>query len=203
VPAVLYGHETEAQSLQVKARALDRLLTAGGAHSLVSLSVSGDKKPQTVLIREIQRYPTRPTVLHVDFYAVVMSEKLQTDVPLVIVGEAPAVVEGMAAMVQSLDSLQVECLPGDLPSSLELDVSGLERTDQNILVGDIPLPEGVTVLDDPQTVVISLAAARAEEEEEEELPLEALEAEDVEVLAKGLAARGLEGEEGAEAAEEG
>jgi len=202
VPAVMYGHGMEAQSLQVRARALDQLLARGGAHSLVSLSISGSKKPQMVLVREVQRFPTRPTVLHVDFYSVVMTEKLQTDVPLIIVGESPAVIQGMAAVVQNLDRVQVECLPGDLPSSLELDISVLRRTDQNILVGDIHVPEGVTVLDDLETVVISLAAARAEEEEEEELELEALEGEEVEVLAKGLAARGLEGEEGAGAAEE-
>ena len=103
----------------------------------------------------------------------------------------------MAALIQSLDSIQVECLPGDLPASFEVDISILERTDQNIMVGDLAVLEAVSILDDPDTVLISLAAARAEEEEveEEEELYGAPEQEEVEVLAKGKAAREDEEEE--------
>ena len=195
VPAVLYGQGTEAQSLQVEERSLGRLLARGGAHSLVSLSIAGSKSPQMVLVREVQREATRPAVLHVDFYSVVMTDKLQTDVPLVIVGVSPAVAEGLAAVVQNMDSVQVECLPGNLPSSLQVDISVLKHTDQNILVGDIPVPDGVEILDDLDGVVISLAAAREEVEEEEEIfDMEAPESGEVEVVAKGKLAQGLEGE---------
>jgi len=196
VPVVLYGQGSEAQSLQVEERPLTRLLARGGAHNLVSLSIAGTKSPQMVLVREVQREVTRPDVLHVDFYSVVMTDKLQTDVPLVIVGVSPAVFEGLAAVVQIMDSVQVECLPGQLPSSLQVDISGLETTDQNVLVGDIQVPEGVEILNDLEAVVISLAAAREEvEEEEEALELEApAEADEVEVVAKGKLAKGLEGE---------
>ncbi|MDH7484998.1 MAG: 50S ribosomal protein L25 [Anaerolineae bacterium] len=191
VPAVLYGHGLAAQNLQVAQRALERLLAHGGAHSLISLSVAGVQEPYTVLLREIQRYPTRPQVLHVDFYRVVMTEKLQTSVPLVLVGQSPAVASGMAALIQNLDSVEVECLPGDLPSALEIDISVLERTDQNILVSDLTLPPGVEILEDPETVLVSLAAARVAVEEEAVVP----EAEEVEVVAKGKAAKGIEEEE--------
>jgi len=195
VPVVLYGQGSEARSLQVEKLALSRLLARGGAHNLVSLSIAGTKSPQMVLVREVQREVTRPEVLHVDFYTVVMSEKLQTDVPLVIVGESPAVVEGLAAVVQIMDTLQVECLPGNLPPLLQVDISGLETTDQNVLVGDISVPEGVELLDDLEGVVISLAAARElVEEEEEALELEAPEAGEVEVMAKGKEAQEGEGE---------
>jgi len=192
VPAVLYGHGFPSQPLQVGERVLERLLAHGGAHSLISLSIAGAPEPYTVLMREIQRYPTRPQVRHVDFYHVVMTEKLQTDVPLVLVGQSPAVASGMAALVQNLDSVEVECLPGDLPAALKIDISVLERTDQNILVSDMVVPPGVEILEDPETVLITLAFARvAVEEEEAALP----EAEEVEVVAKGKAARGIEEEE--------
>jgi len=194
VPSVLYGHGISSQPLQIEERALRLLLARGGGHNIVSLSIAGTKETHMVLMREVQRHPTRPLVLHVDFYRVVMTEKLQTHVPLVIVGEAPAVVDSMGALVQNLDRLEVECLPGDLPSSFEVDISILERTDQNITVGDIASPQGVEILDGPETVIISLAVARAEEEEEEEVEVEAPEAEDVEVVAKGRAAKGIAGE---------
>ena len=192
VPSVLYGHGISSQSLQVEERALRLLLARGGAHNVVSLSIAGTKESHMVLMREVQRHPTSPLVLHVDFYRVVMTEKLQTHVPLVIVGESPAVVDGMGALVQNLDRLEVECLPGDLPSSFEVDISILERTDQNITVGDIASPQGVEILDGPETVIISLAVARMlEEEEEEEVEIAAPEPEDVEVVAKGRAAKGF------------
>lgn len=200
VPAVLYGHGLEAQSIQVEEKSLGHVLSSGGTHGLINLSVTGADEEYTVLAREVQRYPTRPQVLHVDFYRVLMTEKMQASVPLVVVGKSPAVVEGLAALVQSLDSLEVECLPGDLPDAFEVDITVLERTDQNILVGDIPVPPGVDVLEDPDMVLFSLAAARPEEEEEEEEELfEFLEPEEVEVVVKGKAARDMEEDEEAEA----
>jgi len=197
VPAVLYGHGLETRTLQVKERALVHLLGEGGRHGVITLSVRDTAEPYAVLAREIQRHPTKSKVLHVDFYRVLMTEKMQATVPVVIVGKSPAVVANMAALVQSLDNIQVECLPGDLPSAFEVDVSVLERTDQNILVGDLVAPEGVAILDDLSTALISLAAARAEEEEveEEEALYGAPEQEEVEVLAKGKAAREDEEEE--------
>lgn len=196
VPVVLYGHGIPSQVLQVEERALNRLLAHGGAHNLVSLSITGAREPYTVLMREIQRYPTRSQVLHVDFYAVVMTEKLHANVPLVIVGESPAVVGDTAALVQNMDSVEVECLPGNLPAALEIDISGLERTDQNVCISDIVCPPGVDILEDPEAVIISLAVSRAAlvEEEEEEVEIAAPEAEGVEVVAKGKAARGEEEE---------
>jgi large subunit ribosomal protein L25 len=196
---VLYGHGISSQPLQVEERALRLLLARGGEHNIVSLSIAGTKESHMVLVREIQRDPLKPLVLHVDFYRVVMTEKLQAHVPLVVVGESPAVVDGLGALVQNLDSVEVECLPGDLPSSFEVDISVLERTDQNVTVGDIASPQGVEILDAPETVIISMAIARVlEEEEEEEVEIAVPEPEDVEVVAKGRAAKGIgeEAEEG-------
>ena len=151
-----------------------------------------------MLAREIQRHPTTPQVLHIDFYRVLMTERMQSSVPVVIVGSSPAVTANLAALIQNLDSIQVECLPGDLPASFEVDISILERSDQNIMVGDLVAPKDVTILDDADTVLFSLAAARAEEEEEEEdeALFGAPEQEEVEVVAKGKAAWEDEEDEG-------
>jgi large subunit ribosomal protein L25 len=195
VPAVLYGHGVSSLPIQVSERSLERLLADGGANTLVNLSITDTDEVHTVLVREIQRYPTRPKVLHLDLYKVLMTEKIQASVPLVIVGKSRALTEGMAAMVQSLDDVEIECLPGDLPSSLHVDISGLVRTDQHILVRDIPLPEGVELMSDPAMVVISLVPARVVEEEAAEVA-GAPTPEEVEVVAKGKAAKAAElGEE--------
>jgi len=193
IPAVLYGHGIPSQPLQVEERALNRVLAHGGSHGLISLRVAGAKEPYTVVVREIQRYPTRRQVLHVDFYRVVMTEKLRAEVPLVMVGESPAVASGFAALVQNMDSVEVECLPDKLPSALEIDISQLRRADQSLCIGDIVPPEGVHILEDPETVVVSLAASRiAREEAEIEAEELAIEAEEVEVVTKGKEAKGVE-----------
>lgn len=191
VPAVLYGHGVSSLPIQVGERSLERLLASGGANTLVNLSIAGADETHTVLVREIQRYPTRPKVMHLDFYKVLMTERIQASVPLVIVGKSRAISEGMAVMVQNLDSVEVECLPGNLPSSLHVDISALVSTDQHILVGDIPLPEAVELVSDPETAVISLVPARGAEEEAAE-EVAAAEAEEVEVVAKGKAAKASE-----------
>lgn len=199
IPAVLYGPEIDPRPLQVKEGHLNRVLAQGGAHGLITLSIADTKERHTVLMREIQRYPTRSQVLHVDFYRVVMTEKLRTEVPLVLVGESPAVVSGMAALVQNIDSVEVECLPGNLPSALEVDISRLRKADQSLTIGDIVPPEGVEILEDPETVVVSLALSRAAlaaaEEEMMEEGVPTPEPEEVEVVAKGKAAKGIEAEE--------
>jgi len=195
VPAVVYGHGVLSLPIQINERSLDRWLAAGGANSLVNLAITGVDEIHTVLVREIQRYPTRPKVLHLDFYKVSMTEKIQASVPLVIVGKSRAVSDGTAVMVQNLDDVEVECLPGDLPSSLTVDISGLERTDQHIMVKDIPLPEGVALVSDREMAVISLVPVR-QVEEEEAVAAVAAAPEEVEVVAKGKAAKAAElGEE--------
>jgi len=197
IPAVLYGHGISSQPLQVEERALNRVLARGGAHALISLSIAGTKERHTVLVREIQRHPTRRQVLHVDFYRVVMTEKLHAEVPLLLVGESPAVASGVAALIQHMDSVQVECLPGNLPSALEVDISLLKRVDQSLCIGDLARPDGVEILEDPEAVVVSLVTSRIARVEGEEAEVEVItpEPEEVEVVAKGKAAKGIEEEE--------
>jgi large subunit ribosomal protein L25 len=184
VPAVLYGHETDSVPLQVEERELNRVLAQAGGHRLIALKVGRARKRQMALARDVQWDVITGKPLHVDFYAVVMTEKITTEVPLLFVGEAPAAEEVGAMVLQGLDEVEIECLPGDLIEAIEVDLSGLEEIDQAIYVGDLRLPPTVDVLTDAEELVakVTWAAAEEVEEEEEVVPIAP---EEVEVIAKG------------------
>lgn len=171
VPAVVYGGSDPSQNIQLNARELDRLLARGGASNLVNLE--GDNYPRTrVLIRELQRHPVRRNVLHVDFVRVAIGQKITMAVPLQIIGTPPAIELG-AVLLQNADSVEITCLPDDLPQSIEIDVSGLTEVTDRVYARDLKLPAGVTLAhdysDEPLVAMnLSRAAAHAGDEEEEE-----------------------------------
>jgi large subunit ribosomal protein L25 len=195
IPAVVYGHHTAPRSLQVELKTLNKVLARAGESRLISLKVAGSESPQTVLVREVQRDILSRLPLHVDFYEVSMTEKLHATVPLHFVGRSPLVASGDALLNEALTEVEVECLPADLPESIEVDVSRLTDFDAIILVKDLQVPPGVEILADPDEPVANLSAVREQVvEEEAAAPAEAAE---VEVVAKGKAAKGEE-EEAAE-----
>jgi len=181
IPAVLYGHKIESMPLQVEERELRRVLSQAGEHRLIELKIGRSRKPHMVLARDVQWDVITGRPLHVDFYAVVMTEKITTAVPLVLVGEAPATEHGDVVLLQNLDEVEIECLPSDLIEAIEVDVSGLEEVDQAIYVRDLQLPPAVEILTDPDEIVARVGWAAPEEVKEEvpEAP------EEVEVIAKG------------------
>jgi large subunit ribosomal protein L25 len=183
IPAVLYGHETESVPLQVEERELNRVLVQAGGHRLIALKVGRSRKRQMALARDVQWDVISGKPLHVDFYAVVMTEKITTAVPLVLVGEAPAADRVGAMVLQGLDEVEIECLPGDLIEAIEVDLSGLEEIDQAIYVKDLPVPPTVEILTDTEETVARVTWAAAEVVEEEEVVPVA--PEEVEVIAKG------------------
>jgi large subunit ribosomal protein L25 len=185
VPAVLYGHETDSVPLQVEERELNRILAQAGGHRLIALKVGRSRKRQMALARDVQWDVITGKPLHVDFYAVVMTEKITTEVPLVFVGEAPAVDEVGVILLQGLDEIEIECLPGDLIEAIEVDLSGLEEMDQAIYVKDLRLPPTIDLLTDTEELVAKVTWAAAEEVEEEEEEVVPIMPEEVEVIAKG------------------
>lgn len=166
-PAVIYGAEKSPQTLQIESRELARLLARGGAAHLINLE--GEKFPKTrVLIREVQRHPVRPEVLHIDFVRVSAGQKIRMAVPLHLKGEAPAVEDG-AILLQNVDSVEIECLPDDLPAYLEVDISGLASIQDRIHASDLVLPAGVALYGDfGDEALVSLSMPRSAAVEEEE-----------------------------------
>ena len=167
VPGVVYGHYTEPIALKVQERALHQALMKAGATRLITLTVKGIKDPKMVLARDLQRDVISHAAVHVDFYEVTMTERLQAQVPIILLGEPLPVTNGEGILFQSLDALEVECLPADLPPAIEVSLNQLTVIEQAILVRDLQLSEAVQVLVDPDEVVVKVLPLEAELVEEE------------------------------------
>jgi large subunit ribosomal protein L25 len=175
VPVVLYGPKIDSLALQVPERDLHLALGEAGTNRLIRLWVDKAEEPRVVLIRDVQRDSITHSLLHVDFYEVVMTEKITAQIPINIVGEAPAVSNKGGLLVRGLDSLDVHCLPGQLEEAIEVDISVLEDIDQAILVRDLDVGEGIDILSNPDEVVAQVLTVREEVieevlEVEEEVP---------------------------------
>jgi large subunit ribosomal protein L25 len=180
VPAVLYGKDVDATMLQLDAKTLNKVLREAGTHQLIALKI-GAQQPTMTLARDIQRDPLKHELVHVDFFAVKMTEKVSAQVPLVLKGHAPGVEKG-GILTQGLDQVEIECLPADLIASIEISVEGLAEYNDTITVADLVVPDNITVLSDPDSVVAKIEPPRLEEELEAEA--EAVSAEP-EVLGRG------------------
>ena len=171
VPAVLYGHGGDPQHLSLDARELNHALhTDAGANVLVDLQLDGEEFLS--MPREVQRDPLRGSLIHVDFLRISRDERITVDIPVTLVGDAPGVREG-GIVDHQLWTLKVECLPGNVPEQIEADVSGLAIGDV-FYVRELQLPEDVVSQEDPDAIVVQVAAPQVEVVEE---PAEAVEGE--------------------------
>ncbi|MFZ5806789.1 MAG: 50S ribosomal protein L25 [Verrucomicrobiota bacterium] len=162
VPAVLYGRG-QAQTLEVNRVELAQMLNSSTSENiLVDLEV-GEGKKRMAILQDIQKDPLKDTVLHVDFHEIDESMKLHVEVPVLEVGEPVGVKTGGGILDHVLRTLRVECLPKDLPSSIQVDVSAL-NIGQAIHVGEIALPTGVTVMNAKDLAVFIVHAPKTEEE---------------------------------------
>ena len=162
-PVHLFGHGLKSLALQCDTAKLERSLTLVGESRLISLKVNDEKKARPVLVREVQRNPLTGKLLHVDFYQVKMQEKVEVEIPIVLVGEAPALDTKGNTLIQELTTLTVECLPAKIPGNLELNIDSLTEPGRAIRVKDIAVDSDITVLTDPEQVVVTVTAARPEE----------------------------------------
>jgi large subunit ribosomal protein L25 len=163
VPAVIYGHGRDPISLSLNARDLDKMLGHIQAESTVIDITVGGQTAKT-LIREIQRHPIKRQILHVDFQALVAGEKVTVSIPITLTGIPEGVKLEGGVLDQTLRELEIEVDPSNIPDHVELDVSAMVIGD-SLHVSDIKLPEGVEILDDPETSVAVVAAPRAVIEE--------------------------------------
>ncbi|TCJ20282.1 50S ribosomal protein L25 [Rubrobacter taiwanensis] len=165
VPAILYRKGEHSAKLAVKAKTVDQTLYRLGDNAIYEIE---DERGKSVTARiiDLQRDPITDRLLHVDFVPVIMTERIEVTVPITIVGEAPGVQEG-GVLNQVVYEVQVETLPGNIPQELELDVSGLGMN-ENLTLADLKLPEGVTLLSDPEEVAVTISPPTEITEEEME-----------------------------------
>src|SRR3989344_7671911 len=164
VPGVVYGHNVENVLVKVKESQFSQVFKEGGENTLVDLSIAGSEKPYAVLIQDVSLDPVASKPLHVDFFAVNLKEKVRTEVPLVLVGEAPAVKELEGTLIQPMHMLEVESLPTNIPHEITVDVSQLKTFTDTISVADLTIPEGVEIFAEPDEIVASVQEPRSEEE---------------------------------------
>ena len=184
-PVHIFGHSIESLALQCDTAALQQIIAQAGMTRLIALEVDGDKQPRSVFIREIQRDVVSGQLLHVDFYQVRKTEKIKAEIPLVLVGEAPAMRVKGRILDHALTSVSVECLPDKLPPQIEIDLSALEEVDQALHVSDLALGSDITLITSPDQMIVKVSEVVIKKEEEE-------------VAAEEVAAE-AEAEEGAEA----
>lgn len=175
IPAVVYGRGIKNESIWVKTLDFQRLIAKAGESTMIELEVDGNNDPlrrssseasRNVIIYETQEDPVRGNYTHIDFFQVRMDEEIETDVELVFIGEedAPAVKELGGVLVKNMDTVTVKCLPGDLPSQIEVDVKSLATFEDRITVADLSISDKVKVEIDPETVVALVSPPRSEEE---------------------------------------
>jgi large subunit ribosomal protein L25 len=163
IPAVVYGRAVESKSLWVKSLEFEKLLKEAGESTIIELSVDNQEK-RNVIIYETQKDSVSGKFIHADFFQVRMDEEIETEVELVYVGEAPAVKELGGVLVKNMDEITVKCLPADLPSEIEIDISGLKTFDDYIYVKDLKISSKVKIDLEPETVVVLVTPPRSEEE---------------------------------------
>ena len=157
-PIHVYGKGLSSLSLQTDTAELLKALALAGRTTPISLSV-GDKQHFT-FVREIQRDPITGAILHVDLQQVPMTEVMRAQVPIRLIGDAPAVRIQKALITQYLHTLEVECLPLEIPDAIEADVSSLEEVDQALYVKDLGVDPRVRILSDIEVLVVKAQAAR-------------------------------------------
>lgn len=193
VPGVVFGKGEGSTAVQLDAKTFETLYRAAGRTSIVKLTLPGARAAKSAFIKSVQRHPVSGQALHVDFYVVNLTQEMESEIPLVFVGDAPAVEETGGTLLTSLNAIRVKALPSDIPHQVDVNVATLVSLDVAIHVRDLSLNrDAVTVLTDPDELVAKVVPPRVEEEPEVEAVAEGEEA------AEG--AEAAEGGEGGEAA---
>lgn len=203
VPAVVYAEGKPALALKLSHRQLVQLVHHHRIEGvIINLNIKDDKKQKSrpCLIKEIQHDPVHGEIIHVDFNQISLTKEIKVNVPVVSKGEPIGVKLEGGSLEHILWEIEVECLPASIPKDIEIDVSNL-KMGESIHVKDIPVPQGVKILNDPGAIVLSVAAPM-----KEEVPVEAAEgeaAQEPEVIKEKKEVPGEAGaEEGKEAVKE-
>ena len=167
VPGIIYGHSVKPLTVEIPGKDFARMFHRAGRSHLLQLRVEGERVARPVLIKELQINPRTAEPVHVDFFQVNLLEKLTVQVPVVLVGEAPATKFDAGELLHLIHQLEVSCLPDAIPGEIDIDVSGLAEIDDAVRISEVQLPEGVELAAalDPDEVIAKIAAPRVQEEE--------------------------------------
>jgi large subunit ribosomal protein L25 len=190
IPGVLYGHGMTPVSVTVERRDLRVALSGpAGVNTVLDLQVDGRSYP--AVVKDLQRHPVKRTVNHIDFLQVNMNEEITVDVPLRLEGEAKAVLAEGGLVDPAVDTIEVTTTPNNMPNEFVIDVTDMQPGDV-IRLAEVPMPNGVTAVGDPEMAVVTILVMRASELESDAVPeaAEGEEAEGAEAAAEGESAGG-------------
>ncbi len=177
VPAVYYGAGKESTSITINEIDFIRLYRAQGETGVFKLDVDGEKID--AMVYDYQLHPVSHKVLHVDFRAVDANVAIEVAVPVVLFGEAPAEKSNIGTVTHVTQELTVEALPNSIPHDFQVDISTLVDLSSQITAADITMPTGVTLIDEPETIIAVVAALRDDSDAdnaEEDIDMDAIEA---------------------------
>jgi large subunit ribosomal protein L25 len=160
LPANVFGRGMESVAVQIETRAVRDLLRSHGTNTLISLQVAGEDAPRPVVVRDVGRHPVTHIPLHLDFYQVDLSRRISGSVPVVLIGDSSAVKDLGGVLLVVADAVQIEALPADMPSHLEVSIDGLTEFDAEVTVGDLDLPAGVVMLSESDQTLARIARPR-------------------------------------------
>lgn len=163
IPAIVYGKGITPQQISLARSEFVKVSKAAGSSSLIDLTIDS-QAPVKVLIKEIQVHVLRMDPIHVDLYQVRMDTEITAKVPLVFVGESAAVKVGGGTLSKAMDELEIECLPGNLPHEIQIDLSLLATFEDSITVASLKLPEGVKAMTDAELTIVSVSRPLTEDE---------------------------------------
>ncbi len=189
LPSVIYGHNFESKAIQIKYKDFEKVFKAAGESTLINLKI--DDKEEPAVIKDIQKDPVSDQIIHADFYKVSLTEKIKANVPVVVIGESEAVKNG-GVLIKTVNELEVEALPQDLPHELQIDISRLQNFGDHIQIKDILVSDKVKIEANSEDIVALVQEPRKEEVVEVAPPS----VEEVEVIKKPSVAEAMEGEEG-------
>lgn len=164
-PANIYGKDVKSLAVQLPYKEFENVFKEARETGLVDLQIDSQVRP--VLIHNVQLDYLTQTPVHADFYQVNLKEKVKTMVPIVLTGEAKAVVDKIGIVLQPLSEVEIEALPTDLPENIEVNVEHLAQIDEQIIVSDLKVPAGVTILTDKEQVVIKIEELISKEAQEQ------------------------------------
>ncbi|MBO8159781.1 50S ribosomal protein L25 [Thermosyntropha sp.] len=163
IPGIVYGKNQEPVPIVVEAGHLQKVFHTYGVRGLFSLELEGEAKPITVLLREVQKNPVKQNITHLDFFAIDLTEEITSEVPIYIEGEEAVLKKG-GILQLGVKEVEIECLPENLPEHIVCDISSLEIGD-HLTVGDLKAPEGVRIISDPESIVVTILAPKKTDEE--------------------------------------
>jgi large subunit ribosomal protein L25 len=176
VPVHLFGHNVPSKALQGDAVSLGKAIAHAGHTRLINLKVAGDSENRVVMVKEVQKNPIKGNLLHVDFYQVNMAEKIRVEVPIVLVGESPALKIRENMLMHTMFSLHIECLPGKMPDNIPVDLGLIKEVNQAVYVRDVVMPD-IKIMNDPDLTIAKVTLRPIEVVEEKPVAVAAAAAE--------------------------